>query len=163
MIALLEGMVETTEKGLIGFFASNIIISIFAASFLQFLWGLINTLQIIMLTTLFDLQIPINAKMVMTMLMQLCAMDFLHTETIFNTLFKFRETPAFRTIEYANGEEKSSFADAGYESANFVLLTGPMILLIVAYLVYLLLKKLLRLISKCICKKENCFTRSLSK
>ena len=79
----------------------------------------------------------------MKMILKLCAMEFFDTDSIFDKMFHFRETPAFQTKMFENGEEKSGYADAGYESANFFLNIGPIFFLVIFYAVYVLLKKLL--------------------
>ena len=55
MIETLESILDSTETGLMAFFASNAILGLVATSLLSFLWNLINTLQILVLTSLFDL------------------------------------------------------------------------------------------------------------
>ena len=47
---------------LFSFASSNIVISIFFAFTLQLLWGAINSLQVIVLTVLFNLLMPVNAQ-----------------------------------------------------------------------------------------------------
>ena len=61
----------------------------------MFLWSMINTLQIIMLTSLFDLDIPKNAKTIMTTIMNLCAAEFVNTDSWFKKIFEFRDTKVF--------------------------------------------------------------------
>ena len=86
-------------------------------------------------------------------------MDFFGTEAMFQSIFNFRETEAFMTQTYINGEKKSSYADAGYESTNFVLNLSPLLMIVLAYLVYLIVKKLLQISTKCC--SANCLTRFL--
>ena len=78
---------------------------------------------------------------------------------MFQSIFNFRETEAFMTQTYINGEKKSSYADAGYESTNFVLNLSPLLMIVLAYLVYLIVKKLLQISTKCC--SANCLTRFL--
>lgn len=59
--------------------AANGLISIVFAGALQFLWGLINSLQIIVLSVLFNLQIPENAKVIQVEILKACAFDFFQT------------------------------------------------------------------------------------
>ena len=86
-------------------------------------------------------------------------MDFFKTEALFQGIFSFRETDPFFTRTFINGEEKSSYADAGYESTNFVLNLSPLLMIVLAYIVYLIVKKLLQLSTKCC--SANCLTRFL--
>ena len=86
-------------------------------------------------------------------------MDFFETEPKFQSIFDFRPTQPFMTQTFINGEEKSSYADAGYESTNFVLNLSPLLMIVLAYLVYLIVKKLLQVSTKCC--SANCLTRFL--
>lgn len=88
-------------------------------------------------------------------------MDFFGTEAMFQSIFNFSETEAFMTQTYINGEKKSSYADAGYESTNFVLNLSPLLMIVLAYLVYLIVKKLLQVSTRCC--SANCLTRFLRK
>jgi len=53
---------------------------------------MINTLQIVVLTVLFKLDIPVNAEMIMIMILQMCSLEFLPTENALTIMFTFRET-----------------------------------------------------------------------
>ena len=57
------------------------IASIFFQSLLQYLWGLVNTLQMIMLTALFTSVPPVNAHSFMITSMKLTNMDIFKTQT----------------------------------------------------------------------------------
>ena len=56
---------------------------------------MINSLQIMMLTSLFNLELPMTAMRIMTTIMKLCAADFVDTDSWFIEVFDFRETPVF--------------------------------------------------------------------
>ena len=59
------------------------------------------------------------------------------------------------------GVEVSKFADAGYDSSNFFLLLGPLLIGILLYIVFIILKSLARLLTMpC---KENFLTKRLRK
>jgi len=124
------------------------------ASLMQYLWGMINSLQIIVLTDLFGLQnVPPNASMVMQAILKMCSLEFIDTSIILETLFAFRETSAFSTKYSEEGNESSKFADAGYGSAIFFELLGPIIFIIVLFSLYVLLRKLV----------QYCFTKHTRK
>ena len=61
LIEVLEAAVEATEKALIVVASTNIFASIFVTGLLQYLWALINVLQMITHLTLFSAMLPINA------------------------------------------------------------------------------------------------------
>lgn len=62
------------------FFTGNFALSFVFGGLLQFIWGMINALQVIMLSTLFNVDIPLNAYMIMEVILKLCALDFFSTE-----------------------------------------------------------------------------------
>jgi len=64
---------------------------------LQYLWGMINALQIIVLTSLFKLKIPESAEIVMIMILKLCQLEVLSTEGLIEIMFDFTETLAYET------------------------------------------------------------------
>lgn len=135
-------MAANTENALKAFFGANILVSFFSAGMLQYLWGLINTLQMIVMTSLFQLVIPPNADMVMLMILKMCSLDFVNTGWLLAKLFNFRETESMNTKFDSNGEPQSKFADAGYDSANFLELLGPVFFVVVFFAAYVLLRKL---------------------
>ena len=116
---------QGTENALKAFFGANLFVSFFSAGLLQYLWGLINTLQMIMLTVFFKLNIPVNADTVMIMILKLCALDFFNSEKYIDMLFDFRETDVYDSQLDSVGDETSKFNEAGYESSIFIELLGP--------------------------------------
>ena len=66
MTATIESVTSTAENALMVYFSSNAFISLFAAQFLQYLWGMINALQVIVFTALFNINVPENAMTLMT-------------------------------------------------------------------------------------------------
>ena len=58
---MIDSIEEVTSSSLIAWFSANFFLSFFSSGFLQFLWSMINTLQIVMLTSLFNLEFPDNA------------------------------------------------------------------------------------------------------
>ena len=102
MLAEIE---EATLRTLIFWFSANFVMSIFSSGFLQFLWSMINTLQIVMLTSLFNLEFPDNATVIMTMIMKMCSADLADTESLFKAVFGFRDTATFQSNINVDGEE----------------------------------------------------------
>ena len=51
-------------------------------------------MQMIVLTNLFDLDVPENAYQIMQMILKLCSVDFIDTDFLFD-VFNFRETEVF--------------------------------------------------------------------
>ena len=54
-------------------------------------------------------------------ILQMVSLDFVPTEDHINSMFgSFRETTPFMTHIDSEGEEHLNFAEAGYDSANFI-------------------------------------------
>ena len=103
---------------------------------------MINSLQVIVLTDLFGLQnVPPNASLVMQSILKMCSLEFIDTGFILEALFNFRETSAFNTKSSEDGEESSKFADAGYESAIFFELLGPLFFVVILFVLLVLLRR----------------------
>ena len=79
----------------------------------------------------------------MATIMKLLAADFIDTDSAFEEIFGFRETSVFQSRINADGEEKSAYANAGYDSSIFFILLGPIFFLVLLYALLMLLKKLL--------------------
>ena len=77
------------------FLSSNIFLAIFSAQMLKYLWGMINVLQTIVLSALFNVQIPLNADMVMVAILQLVSADVVDVDPWIEYLHEFRETEPF--------------------------------------------------------------------
>ena len=87
----MTALTKSIENFLLTFLGANIFLSLFSAYLLQHLWGMINTLQIIVLSSLFGLDIPFNADIVMKMILKMCALEAVDTSSVLN-IFNFRET-----------------------------------------------------------------------
>ena len=86
-------------------FAGGIsVLSVFLSLVFMELMGMINGLQIQALSCLFRVRLPINALMIMTMILKFAAFDMFQTENINEKIFKFTKTDSFSQI----------FDDAGY-------------------------------------------------
>lgn len=151
---------ESTSNALRTFLSTNFFLSIFSAGALQYLWGLINSLQIIVLSVLFNIDIAPNADMIMVAILQTVSLEFISTEDFIDEMFGgFRETKPFMIRVDENGYEHSKFVDAGYDTSNFVMLLGPIFIIVVAYLSWITIRLLLRLaFSRC---DENFITQRL--
>ena len=76
-------MTETAGSLMVAFLSTNIFISIFSAGALQYLWGLINAIQIIVLTSLFRITLPHNVGSIITAVWKLVSLDLFQTDSIF--------------------------------------------------------------------------------
>ena len=122
----------------LAFLGANLILTLIFSTSMQFMWGLINTLQIIVLTVLFDLKTPINVLVVLIQMLQLSNFNLFPTDLMYNTIFDFTETEPFNQV----------FEEAGFENSNFILLAGPFLLLVILYFLWTFIQKILLKIPK---------------
>ena len=158
MVGSVAAMTQSAENMLAAFFGANVIFSLFSAGMLQYLWGLINTLQMIVMTSLFSLRMPLNADMVMLMILKMCSLEFINTGWALEKMFSFRETVSINTEVDSNGEDVSKFADAGYDSSNFVELLGPVFFVMLFYAAIVLFRLFARKVTKK-CRDNFCTKR----
>ena len=133
----MESQSEMVKNTVGTFIAANGIFIYFLQPVLNFLWGLINCLQVIVLTSLFNMnEMPINVKTYMVDLLKMMAFDAFRTEEIILYVFNIPETKSYNQI----------FDDAGMEGSNFFALIGPLFLMVVVYSVYMISQLLIRYI-----------------
>ena len=108
------------------------------------MWGLINALQMIVHTALFNVKIPFNARMIMVAVLSIVSLEAVDTSPLLEGMFEFRETESFMTVIDEQGESSSNFEKAGYESANFLALIGSIFFIILLYILIEILMLLLR-------------------
>ncbi len=79
---------------------------------------MINALQIIVYTVLFNLKTPVNALEIEIMILQMVKFDMLRTDSLLQKIFNFdlKKQPPLN----------SRFEKAKYESSNFFLNMGSM-------------------------------------
>ena len=146
---------ERSANALSAFLSANFFVGLFSAGALQYLWGLINVLQVIVMTDLFKVDVAPNAHMIMVAILEMVSLDFIDTEDFLTELFDFRETAAFETkIDEETGDSTSKFEAAGYESANFILLLGPIFFVIIFSVSIVILRALAKL--ACRPCSDNC-------
>lgn len=92
MILLVNDAVDNT---LLCFISTNCFIGYMSAGALQFLWGLIHGVQMIALTSLFDVDFPSNIRPIVQTLWKLISFDFLSLERRLGEVLDFKETEAF--------------------------------------------------------------------
>ena len=74
-------------------------------------------------------------------------------------MFGFRETEAYLTEHDEYGLPVSSFAEAGYESSNFIELIGMIFFIALAFVAFVILRALARLVTNSC--NANCLTRRI--
>ena len=99
--------------------------------------------------------------MVLSNVLKLCALDMFNTEKYIGKWFDFRETPPFDVETAADGEEKSKWPEAGYETSNFIELLGPIFFVIIFFVAIYLVRLILRALFSCC--GDNKLTRKIRK
>ena len=87
---------------------------------LQYLWGMVNAAQVIVFSSIYRLRFPENVKEVTERIWKILTLDIFNTQELLELIFDFRETEAFVTEYDEDGMSESVFADAGFETSNFV-------------------------------------------
>lgn len=98
MVEILETTVQSSEQAFLIISGCNILTSFIFAYLLQYLWGMINTLQLMMMTALFSIQPPINTQMFMFALLKFVNFDIYNTEELWNMIFHLKEQGPFNAI-----------------------------------------------------------------
>jgi hypothetical protein len=78
------------------------------------LWETINTLQMVVIVTLFNLSFPDNAMFLFKLIAEISKFNVIPTDDIVNALFAFSEEDDGRIIVNLN------FDEMGYDSSNIL-------------------------------------------
>lgn len=89
---------------------SNFALSTVTGAPLQMLWGMINSLQLIVHLPVFSLNFPANGSQLLTKLIEVSSFSLLPMDHINNLVFNFTETDALNP----------TFDDIGYNTVNFL-------------------------------------------
>ncbi|CDW88273.1 UNKNOWN [Stylonychia lemnae] len=93
---------------------------------LQLLWGMINTLQLISHTPLFNIQYPIHVKIFIQALFSILNLDIFDVEKDLQVIFDLKENDDYP-------EYNELFTFLGYDNSNFIYLIGLPIIFILIY------------------------------
>ena len=131
----------------------NILMTIFLSQVIQQLWATINSLQLIVLTVLFTgLTMPERCKDFLHEIMKYTNLDIIEVDDYLTAIFgDFIPTEPY----------SEEFEELGYETSNFFLEMGPLMFLIMLFLLYAPVRKLLQRLSRN--SKDNFFSRRLKK
>ena len=72
--------------------SASSVINITMSFSIQHLWGLINALQLIVFTCLFNLKTPLNAETIEIAILQMVSFELLNTEKSLTKTFRFNAT-----------------------------------------------------------------------
>ena len=106
----------------------NMAINIFLASSIQLIWGMINSLQLIVLITLFNFPYPSVLLFVFRLSAEIIRFNILPTGWLIDKLFSFSPEDPERVIVTSN------FEMMGYDSTNIVENLDTMVFLIFSIL-----------------------------
>ena len=107
--------------------AGNMFVSLLMAGALQYLFGMINSIQLMMLGLFFSLLQPPNAKIIQIELYKAVAFDFFQTETIYVEVFGFKDSESFN----------DAFDEAGVQGSTFIIGIGPIFFFIIIFPVFI--------------------------
>ena len=149
-LAMIESVGDASSGFLSVFMSTNVFLSIFMIQLLQYLWGLINTLQMIVIIVLFNVQFPLNTSQILIDIMALSNLDLFEVDGYITAMFNFGvQTKAFNEI----------FEAAGFETSTFTIELGMIFFIVLFSFAFLVFKQILKLATyKC---GKNCLTRRL--
>jgi len=120
--------------------ASNFLLNIFLTVALQYVLGMINTQQLIVLLPLFDIKAPANAELFFRQLMSVVAFEVYDTGDIVNATLSLEEV----------NPVNENYNTVGFESVYFINNMGTLFIVFMMYPVMMLLEYLLGLVaSRC--------------
>ena len=111
--------------------AGNLVISIVMATALQYLWGMVNALQIMVLGIFFNLLNPPNQRIIMIEILKSTAFDFYQTEIYYTEFFGFLESESL----------SDTFDEADVQGSVFITGIGPVFLCIALFPIYVLVHR----------------------
>ncbi|TNV85548.1 hypothetical protein FGO68_gene9769 [Halteria grandinella] len=142
---------QQTSLGLKSFLYANFGMNLIMAASLQLLWGLINSLQLVVRTPLMGMKFPSNAKSFFSSFVLITNFDILPSQDL-NTLF-FN----FNKVEY-----QDQFSDLGYDSVNAIDNMGSFLYYMILIISIVMIAHAFRLLGVSISHKKqakfgNCF------
>ena len=117
--------------------AGNAFITILLASALQYLWGMVNALQIMVLTVFFYSLIPPNASVIMVEILKACNFELFDSEPYFE-YFNFGDSESYNLI----------FEESGFSGSIFMPGLGCVFIFVVLFPAYILFHALMKYVFK---------------
>ncbi len=104
------------------------------------LWGTINTMQLIVLVTLFNLTFPDNAMYLFKLIAQISRFNLIPIDHLVNSWFKFTAEAEDRIVINDN------FRSMGYDSSNLLQTLDTVILFVIGIIVSMFFTALIDLL-----------------
>ncbi|TNV87552.1 hypothetical protein FGO68_gene2096 [Halteria grandinella] len=120
---LLQRQSQSIKAGATAFVMSNMVLNVVLASSLQYLWGMINVMQLIVHMPLMNLVFPANAVLFYNFIIDISNFDILPVDSMENKLFKFTDSPS-----------QPWFEQLGYNQNPFLQNMGSMMIYVCVYL-----------------------------
>jgi hypothetical protein len=95
---------------------------------LQYLWGLVNTLQLVTHTPLFDINLPANLQLFLTTIFSVVNFDILAPSSVLRVVFDLAHEDEYEPYN-------ENFELLGYDNSNFIYLVGSPLIYIAIYVV----------------------------
>ena len=128
---------DNFSSGVKSILAGNAFTTILLATALQYLWGMVNALQIMVMTVFFHSLIPPNASVIMVEILKSCNFELFDSE------------PYFEYFSFGNSESYSdTFEEAGFEGSIFVMGLGCVFIFVVLFPAYILFHALMKYVFK---------------
>ena len=129
-----ENLRDTFASAVKAIMAGNLFISLLFATALQYLWGMINALQMIMLAGLFRILYPDNLQVITIEVTKACNFDFYQTEDLYSDWFGFGDSPSF----------SEAFDEADFGGSIFMVGLGTMLSFVFGFPTFLLIRLIAR-------------------
>jgi len=119
----------------------NLGLQIFMSVSMQLLWGMVNTLQLVIHMNMLSVMIPANAQFFLSFIVNIVNFKIIPTKDIINSLLGLKD-------KMKKSDVSPEFQQTGYESSNMAQNLGLLLLAVIGLLVVVGLVLLLRLLAK---------------
>jgi hypothetical protein len=119
----------------------NLGLQIFMSVSMQLLWGMVNTLQLVIHMNMLSVMIPANVQFFLSFVVNIVNFKIVPTKDIINSLLGLKD-------KMKKSDVSPEFQQTGYESSNMAQNLGLLLLAIIGLVVVVGLVLLLRLLAK---------------
>ena len=119
----------------------NLGLQIFMSVSMQLLWGMVNTLQLVIHMNMLSVMIPANVQFFLSFVVNIVNFKIVPTKDIINSLLGLKD-------KMKKSDVYPEFQQTGYESSNMAQNLGLLLLAIIGLVVVVGLVLLLRLLAK---------------
>ena len=111
----------------VSFLIANLLSTVIFSTSMMYMWGLVNTLQIVVLTVLFDIKTPLNVQETFLNILKLANFDLIQLDSFYDSVFTFTPSEPFNEL----------FLEAEYDTSNYIKLIGPIFIFVSLYLIFI--------------------------